>query len=110
MRYDGLNDGMGGASRRCAMGKLFSNPALLSCLIGILLAACGSAVPEGSSPEFIVGYVNGCESGYVDAHKMPQYVKDEERFRTDADYRDGWTYGHHQCYTEASRLGMGPGR
>ena len=92
------------------MGKSFSHPAVLACLIGVLLGACASAVPEGSSSAFIVGYVHGCESGYVDAHKMPQYNKDEERFRTDADYRDGWTYGHQKCYDEASSRGMGPGR
>ncbi len=92
------------------MKKSFSHPAVLACLTGALLAACASAVPEGSSPAFIVGYVHGCESGYVDANLMSQYVKDEERFRADADYRDGWTYGHQKCYDEASRTGMGPGR
>jgi hypothetical protein len=89
------------------MGKLFSHPAVLSCLIGVLLGACASAVPEGSSPAFIVGYVDGCESGYVDAHRRFQYFKDEERFRTDTDYRDGWHYGYKLCYDEASRMGMG---
>lgn len=46
------------------------------------------------------GYYEGCQSGYVDAGDFyNSYVKDEDRFRNDAEYRKNWQAGHDACYS-----------
>jgi hypothetical protein len=70
------------------------------------VVACGTTyVPEwpppaGSSPAFQEGYADGCFSGSQEAtlDPYPFVRKDAERFRNDAEYREGWQRGHRICY------------
>ena len=68
----------------------------------LVLAACGG------NP-YQAGYVQGCDSGYVDAQRQDMYAKDENQYRTDADYRAGWDAGYERCYDDGIRYSMGGG-
>ena len=78
--------------------------------IGSLIALAGmtasckttgaGAVPPGT-PDFRTGYTDGCTSGYGDAGRRGMedvFVKDESRFDSDAQYKDGWLQGYAACY------------
>ena len=80
---------------------------------GVLLAAalaggCASdntpfgAVPHG--PEtFRHGYHDGCYSALADRPNSPTWGrKNDNLFRTDADYRKGWKEGNEYCATRAT--------
>lgn len=72
-----------------------------ACLL-TMVAACGRGNADGS-PSYTVGYVHGCDSGFTDLDMRVNFVKDENRFRLDADYRKGWREGHAECYAEGLR-------
>lgn len=67
-------------------------------------AACkttgAGAVPPGP-PGFQTGYTDGCTSGYGDAGRRGMedvFVKNESRFDSDSEYKDGWLQGYAACY------------
>ena len=72
---------------------------IFTLLLAILtLAACGttdSALQEqGRSQSYIIGFHDGRHSGIKEAgNPYEYYVKDVERFESDADYREGWLAG-----------------
>jgi hypothetical protein len=73
---------------------------LLAALALSLLGACATSPPpakppavnlSGFPPEFRAGYSDGCAS--VNAARR----RDEARFRTDAQYAQGWRDGYDIC-------------
>ncbi len=63
-----------------------------------LLAGCGttdsSLQEQGRSQAFITGFHDGRHSGLREAgNRYEHYVKDVERFESDADYKAGWLAG-----------------
>lgn len=69
-----------------------------------LAASCkttGAAdVPPGT-PDFQAGYSDGCDSGYGDAGRRGMqdvYAQDGPKFRTNAQYHEGWLQGYAACY------------
>ena len=77
--------------------------ALSVAILGGVVAACAGL--SGDSRQ--AGYVHGCMSGYVDAHRGDTYSKDETLFRTDMVYRQGWEDGHSFCYEDGTRYTLG---
>ena len=71
-------------------------------LLAALLAGCGAIAPErkpeqrvnlsGYSPSFKQGYSDGCESAGSRGQR-----RDENHFKTEADYMMGWNDGFSVC-------------
>ena len=71
-------------------------------LVATLLAGCGAIAPErkpdqrvnlsGYSQSFKQGYSDGCESAGSRGQR-----RDENRFKTEADYMMGWNDGFSVC-------------
>jgi hypothetical protein len=82
----------------------------LAASIGLaaLLGACASnlvnpQVPPPGSPDFQLGYINGCNSGFTDAGWdgwEAMYAKDAQLYANNPEYRKGWDQGHQACYVE----------
>ena len=72
---------------------------LLLLLAAGLLAACAPAKKEatvnlaGYSPAFRAGYGDGCES----SKRTAGQIRDEDRFKHDAQYALGWRDGFDIC-------------
>ena len=63
-------------------------------------------VPPPGTPAFQEGYLHGCTSGFSDAGRdgyQTSYVKNEKRYVSEDDYRNGWDKGHAACYEEERR-------
>ena len=56
---------------------------------------------KGHPPDYIDGYIDGCDSGYH-AAEVPYhfYVRDSKRFESDKHYSDGWNNGFKNCKKE----------
>jgi hypothetical protein len=49
---------------------------------------------QGHNQSYITGFHDGRHSGLKEAgNHYEQYIKDTERFKSDADYRNGWLAG-----------------
>ena len=67
-------------------------------LVFCSLVACGTTdsnlQQQGRSQAYIIGFHDGRHSGMQEAgNDFEQYIKDVERFESDAEYRDGWLAG-----------------
>lgn len=69
-------------------------------LAALAIAACAAPEPKapnvnlsGYPPAFKDGYVDGCAS----ARSAFSTRKDEQRFRSDSQYAQGWRDGHDIC-------------
>lgn len=69
-------------------------------IVGLLLAlvACGTTdaelQSEGRSQAYIDGFHDGSHSGMEEeGNNFEQYVRDEQRYASEADYRAGWDAG-----------------
>ncbi|MEP1471667.1 MAG: hypothetical protein ABJK20_06390 [Halieaceae bacterium] len=76
--------------------KVFSLPFVL--LATLMLGACGTTdsqlESQGRSQAYIDGFHDGSKSGMEEAgNNFSQYVKDEERYQSEPDYRTGWDAG-----------------
>jgi hypothetical protein len=52
------------------------------------------------SPDYRVGYQDGCNSAYgqgADKSQDANFVRDEEAYRTNKAYRTGWGMGRNAC-------------
>ncbi|NIR30418.1 MAG: hypothetical protein GWN84_14145 [Gammaproteobacteria bacterium] len=75
-----------------------------------VLVACGEYVPRWTLPEgppaFREGARDACLTAMEDAKNWtlpqqfgtPQNFKDEKRFESDSEYRDGWKATYDYCY------------
>jgi hypothetical protein len=74
---------------------------LLACATQQLDWYADQLAHQGRPPEYIDGYVDGCDSGYH-AAGAPYYRfnKDLERFESDQLYNDGWKDGFNHCKKE----------
>ena len=53
---------------------------------------------EGFPPEYIDGYIDGCNSGQKEAgYRYSSFKRDLKRFRSDKLYSKGWNEGHERC-------------
>ncbi len=88
--------------------------ALVVLLLVLPLAACALFSSKDTramrrTPEYHAGYQDGCDSAYgPDANKRngADQTKDEEAFKTNKNYRSGWSAGFSACraYTPASAV------
>ncbi len=70
------------------------------CLLGfsLVLSACGTTdaalQQQGHNQAYLTGFHDGRHSGMKEAgNNYEHYIRDTERFDSDADYRDGWLAG-----------------
>ena len=88
---------------------------VVACLaLAGVVSACG--VPgigkpldlgPGTGTSYQAGYTQGCHTGNVNAGVVDIIMKNEQRFRNDPDYRQGWLTGHAECYENELRYSMG---
>ena len=76
--------------------KIIKGLALLYC--GLILAGCettdATLREQGKSDAYIMGFHDGRHSGMQEAgNYLEHYVKDEKRFESDVNYREGWLAG-----------------
>ncbi len=76
-----------------------------------LLGACGTYAPPGSTAEFSGGYTNGCLLGYEQGGRGNHFAepRDETRYATDTEYRNGWDEGFEECFNRAISQPYGEG-
>jgi hypothetical protein len=72
-------------------------PLVLAVLL-LLLAACGttdsSLKEQGRSDAYVLGFHDGRHSGMKEeGNNFEHYIRDEQRFNENADYRSGWLAG-----------------
>ena len=78
---------------------MMTNPRMLCILaLSFVLSACGTTdttlQQQGHNLSYITGFHDGRHSGMKEAgNHYEQYIKDTERFGSNADYRDGWLAG-----------------
>jgi hypothetical protein len=74
---------------------------LLACATQQLNWYRGELKEKGRPPDYIDGYVDGCDSGYH-AAGVPYnlFSQDRERFKSDRLYSDGWNDGFTNCKKE----------
>lgn len=71
---------------------------LTLCTLALFLAACQTSDAtlreQGRSESYVTGFHDGRHSGMQEAgNNWEHYIKDRERFESDAQYRDGWLAG-----------------
>lgn len=73
------------------------------CLAAVLTAAACRLPPPGT-PNFQDGYTAGCNDAAVDAPGgqtgQPTWMRDENRFTSQPDYKEGWQEGFVACYRQ----------
>ena len=91
--------------------KVLSLPFVL--VVTLMLGACGTTdsqlESQGRSQAYIDGFHDGSKSGMEEAgNNFSHYVKDEERYQSEPDYRAGWDAGETEGETleaEAESVG-----
>jgi len=91
--------------------KILLQPLLL--LLALSLSACGTTdsqlQSDGRSQAYIEGFHDGSKSGMEEAGSdFSKFVKDEERYASESDYRAGWDAGEAEGETlekEAESVG-----
>ena len=66
--------------------------------LSVLISACGttdsSLHQQGKSDAYVLGFHDGRHSGMKEeGNNFEHYIRDEQRFGQDADYRAGWLDG-----------------
>lgn len=80
---------------------LFLSLNLLACATQQLDWYAEELADQGRPPDYIDGYVDGCDSGYHAAGVPYNYfTRDADRFKTDKLYVDGWNDGFRKCKKE----------
>lgn len=78
---------------------MMTNLQLLCVLtLSVILSACGTTdadlQKQGHNQSFITGFHDGRHSGMKEeGNNFEHYMKDTERFASDAEYRNGWLAG-----------------
>lgn len=97
--------------------------ACLACAAALLAACAENPVtpinprlpPRDSSPGFKLGYIYGCREGAADANPGAYnrlYLRDDQRYMADPEYRKGWDRAVKACYEDelrAPRMGGSDG-
>jgi hypothetical protein len=88
---------------------------LVSLALALSLAGCGILFPTArdraakNTPGFKSGFSDGCASATVqDTNYRKDTVKDEELYKTDKNYRAGWSSGFYNCRTNRTRTANTP--
>jgi len=88
------------------MKTVLANAVLMTGLAAVVAACLNPALPPGTTRQYADGYRDGCDSGYSDAARdgyFLAYYKNQARYDSDADYRDGWDKAYAACYDEEYR-------
>jgi hypothetical protein len=89
---------------------------VLLVLVFVLIAAgCGTSdkalMESGYNASYILGFHDGRHSGMQEAgNSFEHYIKDENRYSSDADYQQGWLAGEAEgkkLQAEATTIGKG---
>lgn len=78
------------------MHKVFFS--FITLALALVISGCqtsdSSLREQGRSESYVQGFHDGRHSGMKEAgNDFEHYIKDYERFDTDAEYREGWTAG-----------------
>ncbi|MBS9816889.1 hypothetical protein [Vibrio alginolyticus] len=84
-------------------------------LFFVLLSGCGTSdstlKESGYDEAYIQGFHDGRHSGMQEAgNDFEHYIKDETRYQTDSDYRQGWDAGEvegNKLQKQATAIGQG---
>ena len=76
-----------------------------------ILGACAYVSNPGfpdpaRSQDYRLAYMAGCDCGFADAGRdgfQNAYQRDEKRFQSDPEYRNGWQDGYNACFAEQRR-------
>ena len=88
---------------------------VLVLLFAIISSGCGTSdsalIESGHNESYIQGFHDGRHSGMQEAgNDFENYMKDEKRFDTDTDYKQGWLAGESEgkkLQDEATSIGKG---
>jgi hypothetical protein len=70
----------------------------------VMLSACAAETADTNSADYGVGYSDGCASGSsADSHPRGRVTRDEQAFRSNADYKAGWRTGYNACLVRTGR-------
>ncbi|GAB7225926.1 hypothetical protein VoSk93_51470 [Vibrio owensii] len=91
------------------------NKFLLILLFAFISVGCGTTdstlIESGYNISYIQGFHDGRHSGMQESgNGFENYVKDEERYESDADYRQGWLSGEiegKKLQVQATAVGKG---
>jgi hypothetical protein len=68
----------------------------LAILVG--LSACTTTSTDDRSPNYQLGFGDGCTTASTETAGAPRYPRQNRaRYEFDAQYRAGWISGHAQC-------------
>ncbi|CAK1738837.1 Lipoprotein [Vibrio crassostreae] len=88
---------------------------VLVLLFAIISSGCGTSdsalIESGHNESYIQGFHDGRHSGMQEAgNDFENYMKDEKRFDSDTDYKQGWLAGESEgkkLQDEATSIGKG---
>lgn len=88
----------------------------LVCLVAaVALAGCGILFPTArdraakNTPGFKSGFSDGCASATIqDTNYRKDTVRDEELYKSDKNYRAGWSSGFYNCRTNQTHTAHTP--
>ncbi len=92
---------------RCRIVAALAAAAFAGGLLGCSAGLVNPDIPPPGPPDFQLGYLDGCASGYTDANRpgyQLEYRKDDRRYAADPAYHRGWDQGHDACYAEEIRV------
>lgn len=76
------------------MNRLILVPLLLCFLLSGCGTTDGALQEQGKSASYITGFHDGRHSGMSEqGNEFEHYIRDEDRFAADMDYRQGWVEG-----------------
>jgi hypothetical protein len=89
---------------------------ILICLVAsVCLAGCGILFPTArdraakNTPGFKSGFSDGCASATVQGtNYRTDTVRDEELYKSDKNYRAGWSSGFYNCRTNQTSTATTP--
>ena len=84
---------------------------LLASTALLLLGACAGERVNTDSADYSAGYSDGCTSGSsADSYPRARVTRDEQAFRSNADYKAGWRTGYNACRVRSGHDLLGPER
>jgi len=88
---------------------------LVLVVAALSLAGCGILFPTArdraakNTPGFKSGFSDGCASATIqDTNYRKDTVRDEELYKSDANYRAGWSSGFYNCRTNQTHTAQTP--
>jgi len=88
---------------------------LVLMVAALCLAGCGILFPGArdraakNTPGFKSGFSDGCASATIqDTNYRKDTVRDEELYKSDKNYRAGWSSGFYNCRTNQTHSAQSP--